>query len=136
MRTEQNTAVDCINLFNRLFDPVSSHSVDTAIFFLPLPNTKLRINFPSFQYLSFRHSFLAHESSFKCVPVRYSLVEEGEQVSHDDEGFARQRLQDFFDVNGTLLEALHRWNTPQTSHPEDYSYNQEHKHRQREKKEK
>lgn len=67
---------------------------------------------------------------------RYSLVEEGEQVSHDDEGFAGQRLQDFFDVNGTLLEALHRWNTAQTSHPEDYSYNQEHKHRQRERKKK
>lgn len=71
-----------------------------------------------------------------CVFIAscYSLVEEGEQVSHDDEGFAWHRLQDFFDVNGTLLEALHRWNTPQTSHPEDYSYNQEHKHRQREKK--
>lgn len=40
-----------------------------------------------------------------------SLVEEGEQVSHDDEGFAWQGLQDLSDVNGPLLEALHRWNT-------------------------
>lgn len=40
-----------------------------------------------------------------------SLVEEGEQVSHDDEGFVWQRLEDLFDVNGPLLEALHCWNT-------------------------
>lgn len=43
-----------------------------------------------------------------------SLVEEGEQVSHDDEGFVWLRLEDLFDVNSPLLEALHRWNT----HPE------------------
>ena len=46
-----------------------------------------------------------------CVCVCwYSLVKEGKQVSHDDEGFVRQRLQTFLDVDCPLHEALHCWN--------------------------
>lgn len=69
-----------------------------------------------------------------------SLVEEGEQVSHNDEGFAWQRLQNFLDMDCPLLEALHCWKITQPQHPGDYSHNQVHKqerthtHRQRDPK--
>lgn len=52
------------------------------------------------------------ESLFGMCVSCYSLVEEGKQVSHDDEGFAWQRLQDFLNVDSPVLEALHGWNTP------------------------
>lgn len=69
-------------------------------------------------FSSLRHLIFFTTSYSNCplcnvVPCD-SLVEEGEQVSHDDEGFVWLRLEDLFDVNGPLLEALHRWNT----HPE------------------
>lgn len=37
----------------------------------------------------------------------HSLVEEGEQVSHDDQSAAGQGQQDLADMSGSLLEALH-----------------------------
>ena len=35
------------------------------------------------------------------------LVEEGKQISHDDEGLAGQRLQNLPDVDCSLLETFH-----------------------------
>ena len=44
---------------------------------------------------------------FGCVVSCCLLVEEGEQISHNDEGLAGQRLQNLPDVNCSLLEAFH-----------------------------
>lgn len=54
----------------------------------------------------------------------HSLVEEGEQVSHDDENFTRQGLQNLLDVNSSLLETLHCWKNKWPQPPRDYSDNQ------------
>lgn len=67
-----------------------------------------------------------------CVSC-YSLVEEGEQISHDNEGFTRQRLQNFFNVGCSLLQAFHRWKITQSWHPGDYSHNWAHTNTKRQK---